>query len=617
MLDEKPVDAEEEVPQVDPTTLKPDLFKATVNNDTAQILHFLDMKVPPNHVEARTGMTPLHWAALNGNVVAVKRLLECGASQGYHEARARLKKSQAKAKGKKGEKKTRKNGNDDGPTDESKDGADQQHPSEEHHHHNNNAETTDGNVSGGGGGGVGSNGAADEEDDEEEDTFEMTPASMDSVSTNYLKNTPLLYATQAGHARVVWLLLLDGYSPNDLDKMDNNAVHLASAAGDVNLLKVLIQDGGNANAVNHYRNLPIDLAKNKAIRDVLLHAMSAGASLTEEDRAQHHEQNLKHYQKMTGVLLDAIAEGLNYRVNPSHASSSSSSSSSDHNNQRINRVLADAIALGHEHCLDMDLIAQAEQLLKRIEVNQDLVADILALQKLAPITTQSQYLEHVYRLEKSIEIASRYNLDPQQIQLGLELISRCQMEYWLSTMLTRVQDIVVATDANEHDMNKLRAAIAKAQEVNADEDMVQRATRFLGRFDAELGMYRALKAIPAIKLPMENAPEGYYTPQDVGKIQETEGFPLPPAETGEYVWIPAENLTKFIEAIQRLKAVFQGAEALGANPSIVQEAKERLTKAEKETKQLENKDANDKLAAIEVAKKAAKKLKAKNKKAKK
>lgn len=441
----------------------------------------------------------------------------------------------------------------------------------------------------------------------------MAPASMDSVSTNYLKNTPLLHATQAGHARVVWLLLLDGYSTNDLDKMENNAVHLAAATGDVNLLKVLIQDGGNANAVNHYRNLPIDMAKNKAIRDVLLHAMTAGASLTEEDRAHHHEQNLKHYQKMTGVLMEAINEGMNYRVHPS----SSSSTSSDHNNQRINRVLADAIALGYEHCLDMDLIQQTEQLLKRIEVNQDLVADIMVLQKLSPITTQTQYLEHVYRLEKSIEIAARYELDPQRIQVGLDLISRCQIEYWLSTMLTRVQDILVATDANEHDMNKLRAAITKAQALNADEAMVERAVRFLGRFDAELGMYRALKAIPAIKLPMENPPEGYYTEQDVGKIQETEGYPLPPADTGEYVWIPAENLTKFVDSIQRLRGVYQGADSFGANPSIVAEAKERLTKADKETKQLEAKDANDKLAAIEAAKKAAKKLKSKGKKGKK
>lgn len=60
MLDDEKApeaDAEEEVPQVDPTTLKSDLFKAAVNNDTTQVLQYLDMKVPANHVEARTGMT--------------------------------------------------------------------------------------------------------------------------------------------------------------------------------------------------------------------------------------------------------------------------------------------------------------------------------------------------------------------------------------------------------------------------------------------------------------------------------------------------------------------------------------------------------------------------------
>lgn len=451
-----------------------------------------------------------------------------------------------------------------------------------------------------------------DEDEEDMDTFDIAPASLDTVSTNYLKNTPLLYATQAGHARIVWLLLLDGYSPNDLDKMDNNAVHLAAATGDVNLLKVLIQDGGNANAVNHYKNVPLDMAKHKGIRDVLLHAMTAGASLTEEDRAQHHEQNLKHYQKMTNILVDAINEGLSYKITGSNSSGSENSA-----NKRINRVLSDAIALGHEHCLDLDLIHQAENLLQRLEVNQDLVADILALQRLAPITTQTQYLEHVYRLEKSLEIAAQQEIDPMQIQVGLDLISRCQIEYWLSTLLSRLTDITIATDANEHDMSKLRAAIQKAQGLQADEGLVDRASKFLGRFDAELGMYRALKAIPAIKAPMENAPEGYYTEQDIGKIQQTDEYPLPPAETGEYVWIPAENLTKFVEAIQRLRTVFAGAEAFGANPSIIAESKERLTKSEKEIKALEAKDNNDKLAAIEVAKKAAKKLKSKGKKGKK
>lgn len=455
--------------------------------------------------------------------------------------------------------------------------------------------------------------SADEEDEEGEDadTFDIGPAIDMMGSTDYSKNTPLLYATQAGHTRVVWLLLADGYSPNDVDKMDNNAVHLASAYGDVKLLQVLINDGGNAGAVNHYKNLPVDMAKNKAVRDIVLHAMEAGASLTEEDRAFKHEQNLKQYERMTNILVDTINEALTMKV--SQASSprvDSAAIGTPGSNKRMNKMLIDAIDLGKENALDAELIAQAETLLKKLEVNQDLLEDIIALQRLAPIRTQTQYLEHVYKLEKSIERALEIDVDPAQIQIGLDLISRCQIEYWLATLLDRLKDVTTASDSNEHDMNKLRAAIQKAQALHADEVMIDSGSKFLGRLDAELGMFRALKAIPVIKMPMENPPEGYYTEQDVGKIKETEGYPLPPPE-GEYVWIPAENLTNFVDSINRLKGVYHGAEVFGANAAIIAESKDRIAKAEKEMKVLEAKDANDKLAAIEVAKKAAKKLKSK------
>jgi len=126
-----------------------------------------------------------------------------------------------------------------------------------------------------------------------------------------------------------------------------------------------------------------------------------------------------------------------------------------------------------------------------------------------------------------------------------------------------------------------------------------------------------LKNIPAIRLPMENAPEGYYTDKDIGSIKETEGYPFPPADTGEYVWIPAEALTAFAAAITNLKTCYTGADVLGANPDIIAESKDRLAKAEKELKLLETKDGNDKTAALEVVKKLAKKLKKKKKSEKK
>jgi hypothetical protein len=311
---------------------------------------------------------------------------------------------------------------------------------------------------------------------------------------------------------------------------------------------------------------------------------------------------------MSRTLQDAINEAVTMEMQAaSHGDPHSLFTA--YSNKRINRVLQDAIDLGNEYSLDFDMIKQSETLLKKIEMTQELLSDILNLQKLSPIQKQSIYMENVYKLEKSIEKAKAIDIQPDLLQIGMTLILRCQAEYWLSVLLTRLQDVTIATDANEHDMNKLRDALTKGQSLSANDDLVNKGWLFLNRLDCELNIYRALKAVPPIRMPMDNPPEGYYTEQDIGRIEETEGYPLPPAETGEYVWIPAESFTLFVDAITRLKQIYQASESLGANPSIIQEAKDRITKADKEIKQLEAKEANDKNNGIEAAKKLAKKLK--------
>lgn len=449
----------------------------------------------------------------------------------------------------------------------------------------------------------------DHDDDEEDDQFDSGMDALE-VTNDHTKNTPLLWATHCGHLRVIWMLLNDGFSPNDLDKMGNNAVHLAAAYGDVKIMQVIINDGGNCNVVNHYKNLPLDMAKNKAVRDLVAVAMVTGASMTDDDRRIKHEQNMKNYQRMMNTLVDAIQEA-SAHIHSTTSTSSNMIITNAFSNKKTNRMLSDAIELGKEFALDLDYIKQAEDLLQRWEVTQDLMQDIVNLQKCMPIKTQTDYMDNVYRLEKSIEKAIQYGIDQNQIQVALDLIARCQVEYWLSVLLERLKDVTTADDSNEHDMNKLRAAMKKAALLQADEEIIDRGTKFLGRLDAELGISRALKHIPVVKMPMDNAPEGYYTEKDIGKVKETEGYPLPPAETGEYVWIPAESYTNFLDAINRLKHVMNGADQFGANPAVLVEAKERATKAEKEIKQLEAKDANDKIIAIEAVKKLAKKLKGK------
>lgn len=86
---------QEEAVYIDPNTLKPDLYLAASNNDTEKVAQYLEQHVPPIHVDVRSGLTvftpffiiacllplmpysqALHWAALNGNVPMVKKLLE-------------------------------------------------------------------------------------------------------------------------------------------------------------------------------------------------------------------------------------------------------------------------------------------------------------------------------------------------------------------------------------------------------------------------------------------------------------------------------------------------------------------------------------------------------------
>lgn len=133
------------------------------------------------------------------------------------------------------------------------------------------------------------------------------------TSVNLRKNTPLLWAAFKGHMRAVWLFLVDNYSPNDVDNMDNNALHLAAVNGHVKILKALIDDGTNANAVNFYKNRPVDMAMNKEIREALADAMVKGASFTATDIANKHDQNMR----MVGSLMLRLvcfckSEGVGY-----------------------------------------------------------------------------------------------------------------------------------------------------------------------------------------------------------------------------------------------------------------------------------------------------------------
>jgi hypothetical protein len=283
------------------------------------------------------------------------------------------------------------------------------------------------------------------------------------------------------------------------------------------------------------------------------------------------------------------------------------------------RQLSDAQSDAEEWCLDEDSCVQATMLMTKLEAMQDLILDTTTLQRVLPLRTQREYIEYVHRLERSVERAKAVGLDRTHLQSANDLIARCNVEYWVETMANRLRSVLIAKDCHEHDMIRLRAAIQKAEALKASQQIIDSASILHGRLFTELGLYRAMQALPAVRLPMENPPEGYYQPSDTGHIEETEGYPLPPADTGAYVWVHSESYTALASAIDTLKKILnasvaaakEGIEGTIANPALVQEAKEKLVRAEKEMKQLDIKDAADKQLAIEAATKAAKKLKKK------
>lgn len=197
-------------------------------------------------------------------------LTHSGASEAYHTCKAKQLAASKATKKKAKQQANTSSSHAEGGADEEKNNATDEHT----HTHDESAKEEE-----------------DEDENEEDDHFD-NHISLE-VTHDFTKNTPLLWATQRGHLRVIWLLLSDGYSPNDVDKMGNNAMHLAAALGDPKILQILTSDGGNANVVNHYKNLPIDMAKNKAVRDLLQVSMVQHASLTDEDRARKHDQNMK------------------------------------------------------------------------------------------------------------------------------------------------------------------------------------------------------------------------------------------------------------------------------------------------------------------------------------
>ena len=277
--------------------------------------------------------------------------------------------------------------------------------------------------------------------------------------------------------------------------------------------------------------------------------------------------------------------------------------------------LSETFQISKDWDLDEILLDKATEILNRMETTLELNSVKTSLLNNSPITTQYSYTLYVNKLSDVIVKAELLNIDESYLNQSKVLILKCQMDYWLTASYNRVKDILLADDPYEHDINILRKAIDKALLQSSNSDILNKCKILFTRLDNELTMNRCVKAIPVVKLPMADAPEGYWIPiVDVGHVRVTPEFPKPPIDTGDYIWEASESLQTLRDTYSRLQAVFVNAEVFGINKDLIQLSKEKLLKAEKDLKILEAKDVEDKIVGIEAAVKLAKKAKGKKRK---
>lgn len=62
-------------------------------------------------------------------------------------------------------------------------------------------------------------------------------------------------------------------------------------------------------------------------------------------------------------------------------------------------------------------------------------------------------------------------------------------------------------------------------------------------------------------------PKDYWQPEDLGYIEETEGFPLPPVDAEgkslDYMWVQSASLRALSAACKRMSSALGGGEVSG------------------------------------------------------
>jgi len=400
----------------------------------------------------------------------------------------------------------------------------------------------------------------------------------------------------------------------------NIPLHLAASMGQVDATKCLIEDGSNLLHRNDFGLLPVDVAHpncREMVKEASLVA-GPGPAVTGDLRAMHESHVQKYFgaesaltQSLDGYKMGTCSEHLTI--------------------ENVRSQIEEATYIG----ISPDVIAAGWDLLGWMEDEKNLVDNIEALRANAPILTEDAYCEFVYKLQMTIRRVNGQPLPSGQgsvrtIELvgeGQALIDRSHAEFGLHGAHAAASKIGCADDEDEPTMDRLGKFLERAGSVGADAAHLRDGRTLRDRLEAEVQLRSRLARLPTdFRLPVEGMTnkeaKQYWQESDIGHIKRTPEYPNPPPSAeGEtetsYVWIPSDSLRALRDAIKCAREAFVAAKNVGTGDDYLLDFEIILKEKEEARKTLEEKDAEDREAEEVIARKAAKRLRAKGRKKKK
>ncbi len=423
-------------------------------------------------------------------------------------------------------------------------------------------------------------------------------------------------AVQKNQLRICWLLILSQISPTSylvddenkgdydiiqvlLDQVDqwgNTVLHTAAANDNHQIVFWLLQMGAKTMKKNMYDMTALDVTTNKFCRSMLRDKRCT------ETKGPTAKEMIKKYYSFKSSLEEVI-----------HSSMEETCKAYDL------YQLQDLIDSAAEFGIAKELIDTCLDRMRWLKMRGELLIQIENIKNSAPILTHAGY-EYVNELQRCINKANEEGIKsllPKEIvnviEDALTLCYRSSTEFNLHKVCQKCEKISCANEANGNMMELLKTTIDAAKIAKGNEKVVDNAEHVYLKLMSEFNLQDAIDNLPKPKLPLPDITpkqaKSYWNEVDIGHIEETDDYPLPPPGNEGYIWIKSESLQCLENALNDLRQSIKEAEAREANPVLIQSGKAILkVKSDVDLKLLCEKDEADYKIASAIAVKAAKKL---------